>query len=361
MSNPKISGILNNCALYCAIPAIKTAIKVFSKKEQSGTLTDLVGAPTYENYALVKNCFAEFYSLDPKSFSWQQFQLLLTHTTGNNFVKDQLLLGSVLRLYMSKKIDEELSLLPPSRQEEIAALREFKQKIMTIQSNGTYLPLMMPEASKWLYQHLGLKTLEHQRTQYKNNVEWGTDRFGYFIEGTPAPCIEPEMAEIHIYHQQGHFELSNPGQLNVALSTEAKEKVIIDKKAPVLSSALKLLTKGDQANSQKALQLLKQFVTQQSRELGIQAHQMMRSSSIWARRYAVPDDFDEAEADKILSEFEEELTAEDRAEIDQMYQEILSDCNGLTSASHATLLGQPETKVNVSPDTETGEQVLPSI
>ena len=94
MPYPKLSALLNNCALHALTPEIKEQVLLFAS------------VPSYDNqhndqYGRLKNVFATFYGIEPTSLTWTAFSKILTKY---NAFDTQILLGPVLRLFMKEEI-----------------------------------------------------------------------------------------------------------------------------------------------------------------------------------------------------------------------------------------------------------------
>ncbi len=211
-AKPRISGILNNCALYCAIPTLNTIIDYFSGEEAKSSLGDFKKNPTFQNIALIKDCFAEFYRFDKAQFNWQHMQSLLQFDTAQ-FLKQQMVLGPVLRLYLKKKIKQQLE--TTVEPEQIQKLKHDLVQLSQLQRSGRFHPLNMLEASRFFYRHIGISTSEHPYIGLKNNAELGTDGEGYLKTGTLEKCIGDQIQSLSIYHQNSHFELMLPSRLRI--------------------------------------------------------------------------------------------------------------------------------------------------
>lgn len=88
---PKISGILNNCAVHCVVPEIMDQINEFANEAKQ----EFQAPGAYET---LKKLFGEYYAL--QDLTWKKLRELLTSGVNNNSLAQQLILGPVLREFM---------------------------------------------------------------------------------------------------------------------------------------------------------------------------------------------------------------------------------------------------------------------
>lgn len=211
---PRVSGILNNCALHCGIPFIKTKIAEFAHQEPfAGRLGEGMSPATYLHYHQLKNCFAEYYQLNGEQFTWQHFHNLLASFQGN-FYKEQLTLGPVFRLYMQKQLTSALEQMQGQSHlhQRIFVIQSKLANLTTIQAAGEdrsrYGKLSSQEASEFFYQSLGiaLKEYVHYSAEECEILGIRVDADGYSQDPYVYPVSEP-IASLSIYYKNDHFEL----------------------------------------------------------------------------------------------------------------------------------------------------------
>ena len=203
MSNQKISGSLNNCALYSGIPTLVPLLQRFANDVDN--LEPLKVDDKYDNYLLLKDCFADYYSFEKEDFHWLQMCDVLKpdKLEKDSFVKLQLILGPVFRDYI------RLQMIKAGETADRINL------LTTIQNDtGRYNALTMTEAAEFFYGPLGITTNEHPYLGIISNANLGTNNEGYLIEPTKTNISGIQFAEITVYHQHSHFEVLLPSQLN---------------------------------------------------------------------------------------------------------------------------------------------------
>jgi hypothetical protein len=170
---PKITGRLNNCALGCSLPILLSDIKKYALAEKEGTLTD---SPLLKNYTLLKSVFADYYVIDDKTFTWQQFHGLIAEFDNN--YGEQLLFTPVMREFIAKVTGA------PER--------------LTTLNNGRYRELLSDEAARYFYDAFQINVTELQPVESESEPQ-------YF----PIPISEnhPETRRAELYLRGGHFEL----------------------------------------------------------------------------------------------------------------------------------------------------------
>lgn len=97
---PKITGLLNNCAINCAIPTILKRIAYWAELEETDRLDGIKENAVYQQYALFKEVFAGHYGMvEPQSLTWQQFNYFLN---AHHFFAIELIFAPVFRNFIAK-------------------------------------------------------------------------------------------------------------------------------------------------------------------------------------------------------------------------------------------------------------------
>ena len=181
MPLPRISGVLNNCALHVLTPELRTQINLLADADSAMPREFM---PTYE---LLKAEFAEFYQIQPDNFTWPAFDALLAM---HNDFDLQMILGPVLRNVMAKNMQHDrenanltrlgddgsylngVTLRGDETDNELIHL--FIHYKTSIQPNGRYVSLSPDEMFKFVASHFGLAVVVHQDDQvlrYPNDPE----------------------------------------------------------------------------------------------------------------------------------------------------------------------------------------------
>ncbi len=175
MTQPSISGFLNNCALHVGVPELVLGIRYFAKKESPDSKisvnAELDGCE--KSYRQLKTVFEECYQLEKISF--QQFHELLTTKVNNNSAAAQAILGPVLRLYMSKI--------------------GFDKNKCELQSDGRFATLFSTDA-KNVFQNFGINISANEL----NPDPRFTGTAHRYLKDTPR-TIKHEAYKIDIYNE----------------------------------------------------------------------------------------------------------------------------------------------------------------
>tara|TARA_Y100000588_G_C14215874_1_gene908798 strand:+ start:380 stop:1411 length:1032 start_codon:yes stop_codon:yes gene_type:complete len=192
MATPNISGILNNCALDCAIPSVMRFVETAAQKELAGELANISMIHALSQYEQLKKMFAEYYNLPLERFGWQAFHQAIQATP--SFLEQQLIFTPVIRQFVAHQMQRQ-----GKEQHEI-------DKLTTIQDNGRYFPLYDKEASDFFYKPLAINTTFHYQEDFIPDESFSVDN---------------PLDEIDIYHQNAHFELAqeNHGLVNPFVAT----------------------------------------------------------------------------------------------------------------------------------------------
>lgn len=219
MPFPRISGMLLNCALNCALPNVLHGIQELAQD---------VEIPHLDSYELLKSKFEQWYGL---SLSWQTFHLLLREFS---FSDIELIMAPVLRLFISTKCTDAekeriRDIIKSPYQgipEDIAAALGNE---MAPQTPGKYLPLTNYEANELFYKHFGLFMRVHEFVRDSND---------------DYMCIDAEndLIKVDVYLKNDHFELQKhlevPGLNLSPLTEEVKESISSTQCATTTNHAL---------------------------------------------------------------------------------------------------------------------------
>ena len=239
MPYPHISAVLNNCPLHVLTPSIKTTVERISQLGES-TVSSF-----YKQYERLKNCFAEYYGIDPVQFDWMQFNQILQYY---NAFDVQMILGPVLRLFFERRLSDEdmqetllLMKLGDDGAAEMSDIDFVKTKT-TVQSSGRYASLSPDEIFACIAKPLGINITYHKREQICNLGE--SDQ--HF----------QSLFHIHIYHQGGAIGAQAGGHWELT----PNEDYEVLEKPPQLSAHARLLSADMEYITLAGLDLLKQQI-----------------------------------------------------------------------------------------------------
>lgn len=180
MTLPKLTPILNNCALHALTPELKIEINKFANDEHYNNKNNA-------NYNLLKNHFAAFYGFNAEEFTWKQFATLLN---SYNPFDTQVLMGPVMRQFIKEQLEaNELTIVCAidkglSKEAYIKLLTEVSD------SSGRYTSIAYDELSMSVAGPLGIE-LHYQGVG-------GDGQPIINIQSAPNPIVA-----IKIFHQDG--------------------------------------------------------------------------------------------------------------------------------------------------------------
>ncbi len=100
MPSPRITGLLNNCALNSALPILLDGISKIAALEAAGTLGRLAGNAIFKNYKQLKDIFANYYGVnDNAAFNWVEFHRFLV---SHSFYANEILLAPIMRNFIAE-------------------------------------------------------------------------------------------------------------------------------------------------------------------------------------------------------------------------------------------------------------------
>lgn len=96
---PKISGLLNNCMMNCALPYILVMIQALSEFERTGARFEEPDDFIYIHYKKLKDLFAQTYGIEEVDlFTWQQLHAL---TSSHSFLANEIIFAPVFRHFIA--------------------------------------------------------------------------------------------------------------------------------------------------------------------------------------------------------------------------------------------------------------------
>jgi hypothetical protein len=245
---PKITGLLHNCALNCALPILLDGIDALAELESKDQLTAIKDEPLVKSYDILKNQFSNYYLL-PEQFSYQQFSLFLNEYEFSFYAKE-MIFAPVFRAFMAAQCSE----------------KDDVNSISTIRNDGSYVDLHHNEAYQLFYKHFGIhiKVYEFIDNKNSNKAEDNYDEVPY----KPTAIINNypfgNAPNISLYLKNDHYELQPHEDL---INATVKYEDEIQELFPKLRAAHEALHFSvSQVSTQMALAKLRPAITAMIKE-----------------------------------------------------------------------------------------------
>lgn len=191
MTKPKITGLLNNCSLYAALPTLLRGIEALAEMNAADK--------THQNPIIIKNydrlkfIFAAYYGINPVDLSWTKFSEFLTPYS---FYAREIMFAPILRNFIAEKAPDH-----GYESDDLWLLRD-------IQDDGRYSLLTPYDARPLFYQPFGItaEIFEYDaRTEQYNHIPNTRDK-----PLAPYPFGQDE-SRITLYLKDEHFEIQEHG------------------------------------------------------------------------------------------------------------------------------------------------------
>lgn len=193
MSQSKVYGFLNNCALGTGVPELLDAFRYFARKENPDAKISVNAAldGCAKAYEQLKKSFEECYQLE--KFSWKALVELLTTKVNHNSAAAQAMLGPALRVYMSKI--------------------GFDKNKCELQSDGRFATLFSTDAKK-VFENFGINV-----RSYEVNPDPRFTGSPYrYLEESPR-TIKNEVYKINIFNEgSNHWERLPKAEMATAIN-----------------------------------------------------------------------------------------------------------------------------------------------
>ncbi|MDF1646943.1 MAG: hypothetical protein P1U61_08210 [Legionellaceae bacterium] len=188
LDKPKISGLVYNCALNCALPTILEQISAYAHLEVSehSNLPNPSEDRLFSSYLILKDTFAESYNLSElqrENFTWTVFLELIHH---HDFTGIEILFIPVLR-----------ELLKRFSKEDGITLDELQR--VEMRSNGRYPELDYYDVEEHFNPRFNITATVHKFNHETNEY----DEVPTFETSTTPET----MKKIHVYLRENHYEL----------------------------------------------------------------------------------------------------------------------------------------------------------
>jgi hypothetical protein len=230
---PRISGVLNNCLLNCALPSIIKQIETYSNLPEEALLA-LNQDPVFKNYTQLKKIFSDTYGLsntEEKDFSWGLFARMIQN---HSFYANELLFLPVLRAFVkqsacnltfsqfsaalqdSKKIHARFSDgigedMPEGLSEDPDEVRALHRQLKTaaeVKATGRYGLLDYGPTYVVFYNLLGLSLIANTAVKINEG-----DAFFQEKDYTQHPDYDSTHPVVEIFFKGFHYEIQEPENL----------------------------------------------------------------------------------------------------------------------------------------------------
>lgn len=197
MPQPKITGLLNNCALNTALPTLLEVIQKLGLAEANQGLGELAGSPVFKKYEELKTIFADHYGIKREAFTWVVFSAYLNQ---HSFYANEIIFAPVLRLFIG-----QIALRGGGYDDGVSGLSEVQDHAL-----GRYHNLHYLEAAQLFHHQFGIsvnlyKIQDPQPVLVTANPSLVTH---YPFEAQPSVNLYLKGGD---NEHNGHFELLPPG------------------------------------------------------------------------------------------------------------------------------------------------------
>lgn len=190
--NPKISGIVNNCALNVALPTLLLDIKHYAEIEEKGGELPTDDS-VYKNHIILRKQFEKANHFK-KALTWTSFQKLI-ETYHNNFFLLQLAFAQPLRLFIKNKGVPRVD--------------------CDLQDNGRFKNLQPHELKAFYYQPFGLNVCVFDTRAMNQMGDGSLPPDNLFCEPKESGRVElPVYSDPNLPLDATHFELVDVRDVN---------------------------------------------------------------------------------------------------------------------------------------------------
>ncbi|MCX7117681.1 MAG: hypothetical protein NTW94_07250 [Legionellales bacterium] len=225
MPTPRITGLLNNCALSCALPMVLNGIHEMALREANGTLGAILHNPVVEHYVKLKTIFAREYGVqNHPCFDWRAFETFLSQ---HSFYAQEILFAPVVRAFVAE-VGLESGAYRPG---DLGGLQDLQDGSGEENLGGEVIPqgryhmLTVEDAFDLFYRPFGLRL-----GAYDHVPGDSTDQYEPHINPRLQADSDPSVVypfgqapRFELYLKHGHFEIQPHGALAVANQAFIKE------------------------------------------------------------------------------------------------------------------------------------------
>jgi hypothetical protein len=198
---PRISGLLNNCSMYCCLPILLQNINKLAELEKIGHLPDECD-PIYQSYSTLKNLFFSWYGVNDVALtSWERLNnFLLIHS----FYANEIIFSPVFRQYIAQEASRH-----PTANWDLLSLCDIQPERLILggvdlgpnPAAGRYNSLPITEIDDLFFKKFGISV-----TLFEYD-----DASGGYVQRHKGNHLGSEWQEpvrlIKMYLKHGHYEL----------------------------------------------------------------------------------------------------------------------------------------------------------
>lgn len=195
MPTPRITGLLNNCALNSALPTLLDGIRQLAEHEAAGTLSTIANNVIVQSYNSLKKMYANHYGVGTNpAFDWREFHAFISK---HSFYANEMMFAPILRNFIA-----EVGLKNGYARDDIWMLRDIQEE------DGRYNNLHYLEAVKLFHNQFGisLRTYEYVANKGTENPR---DNYNLIDSRLTTNPIYPfgDTPIIDLYLKGDHFEI----------------------------------------------------------------------------------------------------------------------------------------------------------
>ena len=192
MTIPKITGLLNNCTMNCALPILLKKINELASREQQGTLDEIRPMLWCKSLERLKDIFAQYYGVISVNFSWEVFARFLN---AHSFYANEIMFAPVFRNFIVERA-------PELGYTDLSKLRD-------VQADGRYEMLAAQEVDKLFYSAFGISVQVYELTES--------------VEPIFETNLPKSIAQLSLYLDGSHYEIQPSESLGEATTVFTKE------------------------------------------------------------------------------------------------------------------------------------------
>jgi len=192
MPKPRVTGLLQNCALNSALAIVLQEISHLAGREAADDLAEINDNPIVVNYNRLKDIFSSYYRINPREkLTWVIFNDFLTN---HSHAAKEIIFAPVFRQFIA-----EMGLADGAARPEL---------LNNIQPDGNYITLNYNEAFNLFHNHLGISitAYEYEQDRHTENCQ----------DNYKAPHRRPTTSGLYpfgapptltIYFRDAHYEI----------------------------------------------------------------------------------------------------------------------------------------------------------
>lgn len=190
MSGPKITGLLHNCALNCALPILLEGINSLAKLEAQNKLAIVENEPLVKSYDLLKTLFLNYYHISDQ-LSYQQWSDFLNDSNFSFYAKE-IIFAPILRNFMAVNCGTD----------DISAITK-------LGFEGHYADLHHNDAYQYLYKYFGIHIHIYEFTgnKYSAVSEDNYSEVPYRVKPIIKNYPFGSAFNLSLYLKNEHYEL----------------------------------------------------------------------------------------------------------------------------------------------------------